>query len=66
MSLMAALLETYDFALDRGLVDNPELSPSGLTLLPVYHSSRVSGNEDIFELTIDKNSNAIDGRFWIR
>lgn len=63
MSLMAALLETYDFALDRGLVDNPELSPSGLTLLPVYHSSRVSGNEDIFELTIDKNSNAIDGRF---
>lgn len=64
MSLMAALLETYDFALDNGLVDNPKLSSSGLTLLPVYHSNKkVSSNEDVFEITIDKNSNAIGGRF---
>ena len=63
MSLMAALLETYDFALARGLVDNPTLSTDGLTLLPLYHSSKVSGGQDIFEITIDKNSNAIDGRF---
>src|SRR5699024_4943561 len=39
------------------------LSSSGLTLLPVYHSSRVSSGEDVFEITIDKNSNAIGGRF---
>lgn len=63
MSLMAALLETYNFAIDSGLVDNPKLSSSGLTLLPVYHSSRVSSGEDVFEITIDKNSNAIGGRF---
>lgn len=64
MSLMNALLETYDFALDNGLVDNPKLSSSGLTLLPIYHSNKkASNNEDIFEITIDKNSNAIDGKF---
>ena len=27
-----ALLETYDYALDNGLVDNPELSVNGLTI----------------------------------
>lgn len=64
MSLMNALLETYDFALDSGLVDNPKLGSSELTLLPVYHSNKKSsGGKDIFEITIDKNSNAIDGRF---
>lgn len=63
MSLMNALLETYDFALENELVDNPKLSSSGLSLLPVYHSSRISNGEDIFEITIDNNSNAIGGRF---
>lgn len=64
MSLMNALLETYDFALDSGLVDNPKLSSSRLTLLPVYHSNKkASSSEDVFEITIDKNSNAIDGKF---
>lgn len=66
MSLMNALLETYNYALDNGLVDNPKLSTSGLTLLPVYHSSKVSGGEDIFEITLDNNSNAIDGRFLLK
>lgn len=63
MSLMDALLETYNYALDKGLVDNPKLSTNGLTLLPIYHSNRVSGGEDIFEITLDSNSKAIDGRF---
>jgi len=61
---MKALLDTYDYALENGLVDNPELSVNGLTLLPIYHSNRKAGsNEDIFEITLDKNSNAVDGRF---
>jgi CRISPR-associated protein Csd1 len=64
MSLMAALLETYNYALDRGLVDNYELSTNGLVLLPIYHSNkRASNNEDIFEITIDRNSNPVEGRF---
>ncbi len=64
MSLMTALLETYNFALDSGLVDNFKLSSNGLTLMPVYHSNKkVSSNEDVFEITIDKNSQAIDGKF---
>src|SRR5690554_3411694 len=65
MSLMNALLDTYNFALDNGLVDNPELSVNGLTILPVYHSNKkAASNEDIFEITIDKYSNAIGGRFF--
>lgn len=63
MSLMSALLDTYDFALDNGLVDNAKLGVNGLTLLPVYHSNKKSNGEDIFELTIDENSEAVAGRF---
>ncbi len=63
MSLINALLETYDFALQNNLVDNPKLSLDGLTLLPVYHSSKRSVGEDIFEITVDKDSNSISGRF---
>jgi len=64
MSLMNALLETYNFAFNSGLVDNPKLSSNGLTILPVYHSNKkANSNEDIFEITIDASSNAVDGRF---
>ncbi|HQK53863.1 MAG TPA: type I-C CRISPR-associated protein Cas8c/Csd1, partial [Sedimentibacter sp.] len=63
MSLMSALLETYDFALERGLVDCTMIDNKCPVLLPVYHSSKKSGGEDIFEITIDKNSVAVDGKF---
>lgn len=63
MSLMSALLETYDFALERGLVDGTMTDNKCPALLPVYHSNKKSGGEDIFEITIDKNSIAIDGKF---
>lgn len=63
MSLINALLETYDSAIESKLVDNPDLSPGGVTLLPIYHSNKRSGGQDIFELIIDKNSNAINGSF---
>lgn len=67
MSLMAALLETYDFAFNRGLVDNHRLGSNGVTLLPIYHSNKkVTSDENVFEITIDKNSNAIDGKFLNR
>lgn len=60
---MNALLETYDYALKNNLVDNPKLSVDGQTLLPVYHSNKRNKGDDIFEMTIDTNSNAISGRF---
>ncbi len=63
MNLMNALLETYDFALENGLVDNHELAEKGQVLLPVYHSNRRSNGNDIFEIRLDENSNAIGGRF---
>lgn len=63
MNLMNALLETYNFALKSDLVDNPKLSTGGQILLPVFHSNRSSNGEDVFELTIDVNSNVIGGRF---
>ncbi len=63
MSLLSDLLETYNLAYDRGLVDNPILGNNGMTILPIYHSSRTSNGEDIFEITIDRESNAVDGRF---
>lgn len=63
MTLMNALYETYEFALRNNLVDNPKLSVDGQSLLPVYHSNKRNKNDDIFELTIDSNSNAISGRF---
>lgn len=63
MTLMNALLETYDFAIENNLVDNPNLTVDGQSLLPVYHSNRRNKGTDIFEITIDNNSNAIGGRF---
>lgn len=63
MNLMNALLETYNYALGNDLVDNPKLSVNGQSILPVYHSSKVNKSEDIYELTIDSDSNAIRGRF---
>lgn len=63
MNLMNALLDTYDFALNNDLVDNHRQSDLGHVLLPVYHSNRKSNGEDIFEITIDEDSNAISGSF---
>lgn len=63
MNLMNALLKTYDFALENDLVDNHQISENGQVLLPIYHSNRTSNGEDIFEMRIDENSNAIGGRF---
>lgn len=64
MSLMHALLTTYDSALDKGLVDKRQPGMGGLTLLPVYHSNKkVASNEDVFEITLDNDSNAIGGQF---
>lgn len=64
MSLMNALVETYDYAFGKGLVDNHRFSNDGLIILPLYHSSkRASSNEDIFEIRIDKKGEAIGGRF---
>lgn len=66
MNLMNALLETYDFALANDLVDNHGLTNNGHVLLPIYHSNRRSNGEDIFEIVIDENSNAVGGRFLDR
>lgn len=63
MNLMNALLATYDFALKNDLVDNHKLSTNGQVLLPIYHSNKRNNGEDIFEITIDEQSNAIGGRF---
>ena len=63
MTLMNALLETYDFALENNLVDNFKLSIDGQSLIPIYHSNKRNKDNDIFELTIDNKSNAISGRF---
>jgi len=63
MTLMNSLLETYDLALKNNLVDNPNLTVDGQSLLPVYHSNKRSKGNDVFEITIDNNSNCIGGRF---
>lgn len=63
MSLMSDLIATYNQALDKGLVDSLGVGSKGTVLLPVYHSSKISTGEDIFEITIDKNSNAVNGQF---
>lgn len=63
MSLMSDLLETYNVAYDEGLVDDTYLNNDGLVILPIYHSSRNSSGDDVFEITIDGASNAIDGKF---
>ncbi len=61
---MDALLQTYNNAITEGLVDNSKLSVKGITLLPIYHSNkRAANDEDIFEISIDKNSRAIGGMF---
>lgn len=76
MSLLNALLETYDYALKNGLVDNYKSvndssnqagGKSSTVLLPIYHSSkRATTDEEIFEITLDKDSHAISGKFLLK
>lgn len=63
MNLINALLETYDYALENDLVDNHKLSQNGEVILPIYHSNKKSTGNDIFEIRLDEDGNAIGGRF---
>lgn len=63
MNLINSLLETYNFALENKLVGSSDRNSSDLVILPVYHSSKKSTGEDIFEITIDEDSNPVSGKF---
>ena len=63
MNLMSALFDTYEFAQTNDLVDNHSLAEKGQVLVPIFHSSRKSNGNDVFEITIDEKGNAIGGCF---
>ena len=53
--------DTYEFAQTNDLVDNHSLAEKGQVLVPIFHSSRKSNGNDVFEITIDEKGNAIGG-----
>lgn len=61
MTFELALMRSYEYAQELGLVD--ELNEDGATLLPLYHNNMKSNGQNIIEIHLDKNSNLINAKF---
>ncbi len=58
MSLLSALLKSYDYALDNNMVGKPD--QYGDIILPMYYGSKKSDGKNIIEVLIDKDSELKD------
>lgn len=61
MSFLTALYNTYNYALDQGLVGG--VGDEKSLILPLYFNSMKSDGKNIVEVMIDKNSNLVDAYF---
>ena len=52
MSVLRALYDTYNAALDANLVDKTEDINQQTIILPLYHSNKRSNGNDIVQITI--------------
>lgn len=60
MSLLTALLDSYDYALENDMVGKPD--QFGNTLLPMYYNSMKSNGKNIIELLLSKESTLLEAR----
>ena len=60
MSLLTALLDSYDYALERDMVGKPD--HFGHILLPMYYNSMKSKGKNIIELLLSKESDLLEAR----
>lgn len=60
MSLLTALLDSYDYALEHDMVGKPD--QFGNTLLPMYYNSMKSNGKNIIELLLSKESTLLEAR----
>ena len=60
MSVLNALYNSYLYCEENGFVDQ---SDEKTVLLPIYHTNRTSNGRNIIEVTLDKNSEIISGKF---
>jgi CRISPR-associated protein Csd1 len=64
MSLLNALYNTYNTALENNMVDRTDVLNQQTILLPVYHSNkRSAGAYDLVEVTLSENSKFIKAEF---
>ncbi|MGV2876053.1 type I-C CRISPR-associated protein Cas8c/Csd1 [Macrococcus capreoli] len=61
MTFELALMKTYDYAEEIGLVD--DFNEDGATLLPLYHNNMRSNGQNIIEILLDKDSKLINAKF---
>ena len=59
MSVLTALYKSYEYCEENGFVDRSEKIDFETVLLPIYHSNKESRDEDIIEVTLDKNAEII-------
>lgn len=60
MSLLTALLDSYDYALEHDMVGKPD--HFGNILLPMYYNSMKSNGKNIIELLLSKESVLLEAR----
>lgn len=60
MSLLTALLDSYDYALENNMVGKPD--HFGNILLPMYYNSMKSNGKNIIELLLSKESDLLEAR----
>ena len=60
MSLLTALLDSYDYALENDMVGKPD--HFGNTLLPMYYNFMKSNGKNIIELLLSKESDLLEAR----
>ena len=60
MSLLTALLDSYDYALENDMVGKPD--HFGNILLPMYYNSMKSNGKNIIELLLSKESDLLEAR----
>ena len=60
MSLLTALLDSYDYALEHDMVGKPD--HFGNILLPMYYNSMKSNGKNIIELLLSKESDLLEAR----
>lgn len=60
MSLLTALLDSYDYALENDMVGKPDYF--GHILLPMYYNSMKSNGKNIIELLLSKESDLLEAR----
>ena len=62
MSLLSALLDSYNYAMDHGMVGKPD--QYGHVILPMYYNSMKSDGKNIINLVITREGKLIEHN-WV-